>query len=161
MKFFREKICAPKGSFDRIDKKAFQEYIRAAYKNTKLGESIGKQLTVKEAGGFSFTNSTLDQKNFVTDIEKFINKYILSVKKFVFECYDCFYNNDMITEQNLFCFMHVFEKYFDSYEATIKRKKGKTEANKDLANIVYKKEEDYEQRDLELTKKNPKLLSIN
>jgi hypothetical protein len=45
----------------------------------------------------------------------------------------------MITEQNLFCFMHVFEKFFDSYEKTIQRKKGKTEANMDTANIQYKK----------------------
>jgi len=58
MKFFKEKIC--KGT-DRIDKKPFQEYIKSVYKNTKLGESIGKQLTgLKELMGFNFTNSTLD-----------------------------------------------------------------------------------------------------
>lgn len=85
----------------------------------------------------------------------------MAVKKFVFECYDCFNNNDMITETNLFCFMHVFEKYFDSYETTIRRKKGKTEANMDATNIQYKKEEDYEQRDIELTKINSKLLTID
>ena len=83
------------------------------------------------------------------------------MKKFVFECYDCFNNNDMITEQNLFCFMHLFEKYFDNYETTIRRKLGKTEPNKDPSIIVYKQEEDYELRDLELNKKNPKLLKIN
>lgn len=86
---------------------------------------------------------------------------MMAVKKFVFECFDCFNNNDMITEQNLFCFMNVFEKYFDSYETTIRRKKGKTEANQDNTKIQYKNEEDYEKRDIELTKTNTKLLSLD
>jgi len=45
-------------------------------------------------GLFSFHNNSLVDKDFVKDVEKFCNKDSKDIKKFIFECYDCFNNND-------------------------------------------------------------------
>ena len=46
---------------------------------------------------------------------------------FVFECFDCFKNNDKITEENLFCFMNIFDRFYDNYESTINWRGGNPE----------------------------------
>lgn len=91
-KFFRDFIT--KSQSDRVEKKPFQEFIKQQYNGTKLGEAIGRQLV----GLFSFHNNSLVDKDFVKDVEKFCNKDSKDIKKFIFECYDCFNNNDQITE---------------------------------------------------------------
>ena len=114
-KWYSTVVCV-KGT-ERLEKNRFREFLENGY-GQKLGYTLTKLLTDQQYFDFR-NNQSVTKEDYVQKVEKFINMDRREMKKFVFECYDCFKNNDKITEENLFCFMHIFEKFHDRYEGTI------------------------------------------
>jgi len=84
----------------------------------KLGFTITKLLC--DPNFFDFRNTTnIKDTEFIVNIQKFMKADQTQQRKFVIQCYDCFKNNDKVTEENLFCFLQIFERFYETYESTI------------------------------------------
>ncbi len=111
---FSRVICKGK---DRFDKQMLKDHLETCY-DQKLGFTICRLLN--DPVWFDFRNTTnIKDTDYIINLLKFINSDQTQHRKFVFECYDCFKNNDKITEENLFCFMQIFERFYEKYESTI------------------------------------------